>query len=146
MVGQGVLEMRHKKTLRLLLSVIVLASVSGILYAKRSRTITSGMWGARHIQLSVANGSATIEYDCAHGKIDGPLRINSRGRFDLRGTHRQERGGPVRLGENGGVPARYTGWTDGKTMKLTVTLVDSNTEIGTFELTRGKVGRVFKCL
>lgn len=138
--------MRHKKIFLLLFILIVIAGVSGVLYAKRSRTIANGMWGAQHIQLSVANGSATIEYDCAQGKIDGPLRINSRGRFDLRGTHRRERGGPVRFGENGGVPARYTGWTDGKTMRLTVTLVDSNTKIGTFELTHGKVGRVVKCL
>lgn len=115
--------------------------------AKKPRTIANGSWGGQHIQMSVSHGSATIEYDCANGTITGPLKIDSRGRFELRGIHHVEHGGPVRIDEkqSGGEPAKYTGWTDGKKMKLTVTLVNSKTEIGTFELTRGDAGRVFKC-
>lgn len=113
--------------------------------AKRPRTISDGTWGGQHIQIVVANGSATIEYDCANGKISGPLKLNSRGRFDLRGTHMAEHGGPVREESEQGQPAHYTGWIDGKKMKLTVTLTNSKTEIGTFELTRGSEGRIFKC-
>ena len=114
--------------------------------AKRPRTIPNGAWGGQHVQIVVAKGSATIEYDCATGKINGPLRLESGGRFDLRGTHTPEHGGPVRSDEAAsGEPAQYTGWTDGKKMKLTVTLTNSKTEIGTFELTRGSEGRIFKC-
>ena len=114
--------------------------------AKRPRTIPNGTWGGPHIQIVVAKGFATIEYDCANGKINGPLKLNSGGRFDLRGTHTAEHGGPVRNEESEqGQPAQFTGWTDGKTMKLTVTLTNSKTEIGTFELTRGSEGRIFKC-
>lgn len=114
--------------------------------AKRPRTIPNGTWGGQHVQVVVAHGSATIEYDCASGKINGPLKLNSRGRFDLRGTHTAEHGGPVRSDESAqGEPAQFTGWTDGKKMKLTVTLTNSKTEIGTFDLTRGSEGRLFKC-
>jgi len=96
--------------------------------------------------MTITNGSAQIEYDCANGSITGPLKIDSRGRFELRGTHSVEHGGPARIDDDkGGEPAKYTGWTDGKKMKLTVTLVNSKTEIGTFELTRGNAGRIFKC-
>ncbi len=124
--------------------IIVLAIMPA--FAKKPRTIASGTWGGPHIQMSVANGSATIEYDCANGSITGPLRIDSRSRFTLSGKHVREHGGPIRVGEDrSGVPARYTGWTDGKTMKLTVTLVNPKTELGTFELTRGTEGRVRKC-
>jgi len=123
---------------------VLSAVVSG--NAKRPRTIPNGTWGGQHIQIVVAHGSATIEYDCANGKINGPLKLGSRGRFDLRGTHAREHGGPVRSDESADSErAQYTGWTDGKKMKLTVTLVNSKTEIGTFELTRGSEGRIFKC-
>jgi hypothetical protein len=129
-----------------LLAVLVIVSSISFGFAKRPRTIPNGTWGGQHIQLSVVRGVATIEYDCANGKIDGPLRIDSRGKFSWPGKHVREHGGPVRMGEDrDGVAARYTGWTDGKTMKLTVTLVETRTEIGTFELTRGSEGRIFKC-
>lgn len=138
--------MRSKRVFTIFSGVLAIAVTAGLVQAKRPRHIPNGNWGGQHIQLSVANGSATIEFDCANGKIDGPLRLNSRGRFDLRGTHVREHGGPVRSDEEPtGAAARYTGWTDGKTMKLTVTLVNTNTVIGTFELTRGSEGRVFKC-
>jgi hypothetical protein len=119
----------------------------GIVQAKKPRTIANGSWGGQHIQMSVTNGSASIEYDCANGTITGPLKIDSRGRFELRGTHNVEHGGPVRMDNKGGEgePAKYTGWTDGKKMKLSVRLVNSKTDIGTFDLTRGNAGRIFKC-
>ena len=113
---------------------------------RRSKNVPDGNWGGQHIQMTVSNGVATIEYDCANGTITGPLKIDSRGKFELHGTHNVERGGPTRIDEeSGGEPAKYTGWTDGKKMKLTVTLVNSKTEIGTFELTRGSAGRILKC-
>ena len=137
--------MRRKLMLPVLSACLVLGVV-GFVQAKKSRTIANGNWGGQHIQLSVTNGSAQIEYDCANGTITGPLKIDNRGKFELRGTHNVERGGPTRIdAEPGGEPAKYTGWTDGKKMKLTVTLVNSKAEIGTFELTRGSAGRIFKC-
>jgi hypothetical protein len=125
-------------------AIVVVAVISA--QAKRLRTIPNGTWGGQHVQIVVAHGSAAIEYDCANGKINGPLKLSSRGRFDLRGTHAAEHGGPVRSDEaSNSEPAQYSGWTDGRKMKLTVTLVNSKTEIGTFELTRGSEGRIFKC-
>ena len=137
----------RRKTMLLIVSAFVGLGSVGMVQAKKSRTIANGNWGGQHIQMTITNGSARIEYDCANGSISGPLKIDSRGRFELRGTHNVERGGPARIDDNGpaGEPAKYAGWTDGKKMKLTVTLVNSKTEIGTFELTRGNMGRIFKC-
>jgi len=130
----------------LILSAFVGLGFVSMVQAKKPRTIASGSWGGQHIQMTISNGAAQIEYDCANGSIAGPLKIDSRGRFELRGTHNVEHGGPTRINDNeGGEPVKYTGWTDGKKMKLTVTLVNSKTEIGTFELTRGSAGRIFKC-
>jgi hypothetical protein len=134
------------KTMLLILSAFVGLGFVSMVQAKKPRTIANGSWGGQHIQMTVANGVAQIEYDCANGSIAGPLKIDSRGRFELRGTHNVEHGGPTRINNGeGGEPVKYTGWTDGKKMKLTVTLVNSKTEIGTFELTRGSAGRIFKC-
>ena len=96
--------------------------------------------------VTVGESSATIEFDCAHGQIDGPLVTDRRGRFDLKGTYAREHGGPVRDNEqSAGQPVRYSGWTDGKKMTLTVTLAGQKEMIGTFNLTRGGEGRIFKC-
>jgi hypothetical protein len=109
--------------------------------------LAQGTWGGTHIRVNVGESSATIEFDCAHGQIDGPLVTDRRGRFDLKGTYAGEHGGPIRDNEqSGGQPVRYTGWTDGKKMTLTVTLAGRKEMIGTFNLARGAEGRVFKCL
>ena len=106
--------------------------------------IPAGVWGGDHIRMEVGAKSATVEYDCAHGKIEGPLTVDSQGRFNLRGTHTPERGGPVRADE----PARaqsasYTGSISGD--KMTLTLKVSGNEDETFTLEKGKEGELFKC-
>ena len=138
--------MLKKSTLFLIGAVVALALITDA-QAKKTRTIANGSWGGQHIRLTVEHGSARIEYDCANGSIEGPLKIDSRGRFELRGVHMREHGGPMRSDEQQqGQAAKYTGWTDGKKMTLSVTLVDSKTEIGTYQLTRGGAARIFKCL
>lgn len=113
---------------------------------RKPRRLARGEWGAPHISIEVSANSATIQYDCAHGEIKGPLVIDSRGRFNLKGTHTPESPGPIRVNRAPATePARYTGWTDGKRMTLTISLIDRKETVGTFELTLGGVGRVFRC-
>ena len=113
---------------------------------RKPRRIAQGAWGGQHITMQVSGSSATIEFDCAHAQIEGPLVADRRGRFELKGTFSRERGGPVRDNENSnGQPARFAGWTDGKKMTLTVTLAGQKESIGTFDLARGVEGRLFKC-
>ena len=111
---------------------------------QKMQHIPSGLWGGQHISINVRSKSATIEYDCASGVINGPLVVDADGRFDLRGTHRPERGGPVRADDNSpGHPATYTGTIKGKTMTLTLKVGDSDEE--TFTLEKGKPGELVKC-
>ena len=111
----------------------------------KPQRIATGVWGGQHIQIKVGANSATIEYDCANGVIDGPLVVDSNGNFKLHGTHRMERGGPVRADEEPKkIPATYTGSIKGNTMTLTLKLAGSSDE-ETFTLERGKEGDVFKC-
>jgi hypothetical protein len=109
--------------------------------------LAAGVWGGTSIRIDVTAGGATIEYDCAHGTIDEPLLTDRDGRFTAVGTHVREHGGPIRQDESPDRhPARYGGQLSGDILRLTVTLTDSPQEIGTFTLTRGATGRVFKCL
>lgn len=122
----------------ILLSVFVSAKI------QKMQRISTGMWGGQHISLNVGSKSATIEYDCATGVIDGPLVVDADGRFNLRGTHRTERGGPVRADDNRpGHPATYTGTIKGNTMTLILKVGDSDEE--TFTLEKGKPGELVKC-
>jgi hypothetical protein len=106
-----------------------------------------GEWGGEHVALTVSLTGATIEYDCAHGSIDGPIVPDLRGVIDLTGMHVFEHGGPVQDGEiEDAHPARYRVWIDGHRMTLTVTLTDTAQSIGKFELRLGEPGMLMKCL
>ncbi|HZI87421.1 MAG TPA: hypothetical protein VFD48_11350 [Pyrinomonadaceae bacterium] len=109
--------------------------------------MNKGTWGGNHISVEVSDEGARIEYDCAHGTITEPLKVDSQGRFSAKGTHVRERGGPVRAGsEDQGEPVVYSGTTDGKTATLKVVSSSTKEVIGTFTLTLGKRTRLMKCL
>lgn len=126
------------------LLVLMLLTISVAAAIQKMRVISTGLWGGQHISMKVGTKSATIEYDCATGVIDGPLRVDADGHFNLRGIHRMERGGPIRADETPkGQPATYTGSIEGNKMTLTLKLDDSDAE--TFTLEKGKEGELFKC-
>jgi hypothetical protein len=54
---------------------------------KKMQNIPAGIWGGQHIKIEVDGPAATVEYDCAHGTISGPLKLDSQGKFSLTGTH-----------------------------------------------------------
>lgn len=108
--------------------------------------ITPGVWGGEHVHLDVNSNSAKIEFDCAHGMIEGPFTVDANGEFSWKGTFARERGGPVTSNdESSGEPAVYSGSINQETMKLTVRLANEKEPLGTFELNQGKEGRLRKC-
>jgi hypothetical protein len=95
--------------------------------------------------MNVGEKSATIEYDCAKGVIEGPLAVNDAGEFNLRGSFTPERGGPVRADETPrGQGAAYSGTIKGNTMTLTLK-IDGEDEGETFTLEKDKEPKLFKC-
>jgi hypothetical protein len=112
--------------------------------SQNMQRIPTGVWGGQHINLEVGEKSATIEYDCATGVIEGPLVVDGNGSFKLRGTHKPERGGPIRAGDDRkGQPATYTGSIKGNKMTLTLKVGDAEAE--TFTLEKGREGELVKC-
>ncbi len=110
------------------------------------RALPIGTWGGEHILLEVAAGSASVELDCAHGAVEGAIRLDSQGRFDVGGSFARERGGPVREGQEDAHPARYSGSVEGKTMTLTIAVAEGGETLGPFELVRDRAARLTKCL
>jgi hypothetical protein len=131
-----------------LMTLLVLAAASpGRGRDQTARRLPPGAWGGRGVGLTIGAKDATVEYDCAHGTIDPPIRLDRRGRFDVRGTHVLEHGGPEREGEAlPHRPVRYTGRVAGETMSLTVTFDDTGEGIGNFTLSRGRAPLLRKCL
>lgn len=109
--------------------------------------IAPSEWGGEHVGLTVSATGGTLEYDCASGTIDQPIVAATNGSFIAQGTHTRGHGGPIMQGEiPDRHPARYDGWTDGETMRLSVTLTDTGEKLGDFTLVRGQSPRVFRCL
>lgn len=106
-----------------------------------------GSWGGQHIALVVTASGATLDYDCAAGAIDESLVPDGRGRFHAVGTHTPGQGGPISQDyEPDDLPATYTGTIDGNTMTLTVTIIETDQRVGTFNLERGAAARIVRCL
>lgn len=113
----------------------------------RARSVPEGVWGGQHMGLWLENGLGRIEYDCASGTIDEPLTLDRRDRFSVKGKHRKQRGGPIRIDEpSRDQPARYTGSLVGQTLTITVTLTNTRETIGTFRLTHNHEPHIVKCL
>ena len=109
--------------------------------------IAFGPWGGSHVSMDVTSVGAHLEYDCAEGVIEEPLRPDGEGRFTAIGTHTPGHGGPIRNGEN--LPsfrARYDGHVKGEQMSLIVTLTETGTPLDSFELRRGRSGVLVRCL
>lgn len=105
----------------------------------------NGAWGGVHVGLTLTAEGGTISYDCAHGTLEAPVRLDLEGRFEGTGFHVREHGGPVRVGEVlDSEPARYLGQVTGDHMVLQV-LVGSDT-LGPFTLQRGVAPQLFRCL
>ena len=120
---------------------------AGLVYSRMiMQRIPRGEWGGIHISMNVDEHAATMEFDCATGEINGPLKVDDEGNFQLPGTFTPERGGPVRAGETPqSRHATYSGTIKGNTMTLTLKVSGVDDEPETFTLERGKPGKLVKC-
>ena len=47
--------------------------------------VAPGAWGGSHVIMRVTSTGASVEYDCAEGVIEEPLRPDAEGRFTAAG-------------------------------------------------------------
>ena len=111
--------------------------------------LREGIWGGRGVALRVRAEGAGVEFDCAHGEIEGGVELDGEGRFDVRGTFVPE-GGPVSVPVEGvaaekSFTARYRGRVEGDEMTLEVTVEETGGGPGTLKLVHGREPGLEKC-
>lgn len=127
-------------------SVFLGATLLGDSGVENSRTLAHGIWGGSHASLDVSAKGATLEFDCAHGWIDEPIRLDSRRRFEIKGVFVPEPRGHIRVGrEPKPQAALYKGEVEGKKLKLWVKLSGSDQPSGTYSLVHGEQEKIRKC-
>lgn len=112
----------------------------------RPGSTIEGVWGAEHMEVVAGADGVLLEYDCAHGAIDGMLVLDSDGQFDVAGTYTRE-GGPIDLNDPPEIfSARYQGRVLGNQLVVSVTLTNTGDVIGPYFLAQGVPGHLHKCL
>ena len=124
------------------LAVGLMACTSG---GTAADLVPTGSWGGEHVRLTVSDTGGNVEFDCAHGTLDAPLKVDTEGRFDVPGSLVRE-GGPVMPGREGDKQSvRYSGRLDGSSMDLNL-LAEAGDSMGSFRLKLGDRGKLLKCL
>jgi hypothetical protein len=109
-------------------------------------TPVTGEWGGRHVHLRMTAAGGTLDYDCAAGTINGPLRLDADGAFSAVGTHTPGTGGPEIEGRV--LPTyrvQYAGVIRGDRMRLHAR-VKNGAVLGPFSLRRGAEPNLTRCL
>ena len=114
--------------------------------SQQQNRVAKGNWGGQNALLEVSEGGMQVRFSCAYGRIEGPVTVDSEGRFSAKGTFTAEGMGPRNEDDPPkSRPAVYSGVDSEKKMTLTVTVPDDKAEGGTFELTLGEPGRIRRC-
>jgi hypothetical protein len=122
------------------------SAVPGPTPAPTPAALPEGTWGGAGLRVSVTGRGATIEFDAATGKTDGPLSLDGEGRFDVAGTLARQRPGPTRSGQSDapGEPVRFRGRLEGETLTLEVVPAGKGAAIAPLKATRGAPARLRK--
>jgi hypothetical protein len=117
--------------------------------AESGEPVRPGSWGGEHVAMNVTHAGATLEFDCAFGRIDESLITRRDGQFEVPGVVMLEVGGPVAPAQPSPEPlaALYRGRIDGSRMVLTVMLQSwQDKPFGVFLLGFGQRPQLDKCL
>ncbi len=96
--------------------------------------------------MHISPQGATLEFDCAHGEIQQPIKPDANGEFTAQGTYTPERGGPIRKDDAADdLPATYKGRISGDTMDLQLLLADQSQQPQPLTLRRGANPKLVKC-
>lgn len=137
--------MRKRLVGSLLLAASLAATACGSDGA--AAALPAGRWGGEGVSLDVTSAAVALEFDCAHGRVEGAWRVGGDGAFDVAGRFISEHGGPVRGDEAAAEhPASYRGRLDGKRVTFEVRLSDDDSRLGPFSAEREREPVLRKCL
>jgi hypothetical protein len=125
----------------LIAGLVGLAACSGPA-AVRPGPLATGTWGGDNAGLIASDTSAHVHIGCTLGNVHQAIVIDPAGRFDVPGVYNIT-AYPVYRGPDH--PARFTGWTDGRVMSLSVTLTDTAVTLGPVQLVLGRDPQMGPC-
>jgi len=120
-------------------------------------SVQAGQWGGNDVSLKIDGQSISLEFNCAHGTINGTtIPMDAAGNFSVQGTYTVEHGGPISTDQaDSPHPAAYTGTVKGNTLTLTIKVSNSSPTnpsvtgdqiIGPFTLTLNAQPNIHKCV
>lgn len=101
-----------------------------------------GTWGGEDAALIVGQDGAHAHIGCTKGDVKGVIPLDADGRFDVDGSYNVN-AFPVDLGVLH--PARFTGVTDGRSLKFSVRLTDTGRTVGPAIVTLGAEPQMRTC-
>lgn len=110
----------------------------------KSSAMVTGLWGGRQIRLQANADGATIDFDCAHGRISGPIKLDKGGRFSTKGSYEAFSPGPQQADAPVETTARFSGRVSGDTLTLDIIAAPGNPK-RSYTLTRGKMSKIIRC-
>lgn len=112
-----------------------------------NKSVKTGGWGGEQIGMTVNKNGASLEFGCASGSIDQPIRTNAKGNFSVDGTLTRRMGvmpaDPELLPKPQDVT--YSGNVKGNTMTLEITSKADGSSLGSYTLTYGQTPHIFYC-
>lgn len=122
-----------------------LAVLGGLAMTVVAAAPLEGSWGGDRLRLAVDTAGATIETDCADGRITGPIVLTPQGTFAAAGSFNERRGGPqpADVGAQSSA-ARFTGEVKGDAMTLTILPAGASAPLR-FELRKGAKVKLVRC-
>ncbi len=105
-----------------------------------------GVWGGDRVNIVFGADGARLAYECAAGSIDGPVRLDSHGRFTAPGTHQAYRAGPDRADQTPATQvATYQGHLVGTMLELQVR-IDGDAAVQSHRLEKNHKVKLARCL
>jgi hypothetical protein len=130
-------------TRALLPAVVILIGGHGT-FAQRTTPVSKGEWGGTGIAMTVTDGGASIQFDCASGSITKQLRMKRDGSFSAEGTLMRNGPGPIRA-DALGRPVIFKGKVTGKAMTLQMTDAKSGDKLAEYTVQQGQSARLHRC-
>jgi hypothetical protein len=129
---------------RALLPAVVIFIGTYCTFAERTTPVAKGEWGGTGIAMTVTDGGATIQFDCANGTITEQLRMKRDGSFSAEGTLMRNGPGPIREGAQG-MPVIFKGKITGKAMTLQMTDAKNGDKLAEYSARQGQSARLHRC-
>ena len=139
---------KARLSLLILLTFSISARVFGCPGSSLETMLEPGEWGADGAALRVFENSASIEFNCAFGRIREPISVQPGGHFSVSGDYHPESGGPGLLSdkEPAAKAAVFSGTVIESELHLYIELPEEGRSIGPFTLNKSVKAELEKCL